>query len=725
MTETGLSLGTPHYMSPEQATADKQITARSDIYSLASVLYEMLTGNPPHTGSSAQQIIMKIVTDAPRPVSELRKSVPPHVEAALLKALEKLPADRFSSAAEFGAALHDRTLTHARQALAPGGSAVSHPWLRHRASQAILAVVVLLAAWGSITTLKLTAPPAPHPLTILPFEDSTGTVTRILGNDGRWLAEGNGSRTVKLHRLDDGTAREMDFDYPGEPAASSPDGRFLLVYLFTGELKRVPVSGGTPTTVVKNAWVWQPHWGADGRIVYSDGSGLSVVHDSGGSPTRILADSQSTILEPSFLPGGRYVVYTKGTRGSPKGEIQVLDLRTHETRKLLDDGMTARYVDPGYLLYAASNRAVFAVPFDAGRARITGPPRQVMDSVVLSSSSPIAQYDVSDAGTALFRRGPRDEGDRDQTRFALVDESGREEFLPVPPGNIWGGRLTADERRLAYIRDARVYVYDLLTGLNRPVSPEGTIAASPFFWSRDEKQIFYTTFTDRVPKASAVAADGTGSAQVLAGPKALGGDLEPTSVGANDSSLLVTIWGPQSSGSRGDLGTLELGADTTYVPWLRADWNELQGALSPDGQWVAYLSDETGTSRLYVRSYPNPGKRHDVSPPGQPVSRNYLPLWARDGHAIYWSARGDSVMKADVTLRPDFSSRPARLFERKKGTTGPWDVTSNGRLLIARSPTPDSGSASAAQGPRPGRTIIMTNWLDDLRARMKGAAGKP
>ena len=105
MTETGLSLGTPHYMSPEQATAEKDLTNRSDIYSLGCVLYEMLTGDPPHTGSSAQQIIMKIVTDEPRPVTELRKSVPPNVAASVAKALEKLPADRFESAAKFGEAL--------------------------------------------------------------------------------------------------------------------------------------------------------------------------------------------------------------------------------------------------------------------------------------------------------------------------------------------------------------------------------------------------------------------------------------------------------------------------------------------------------------------------------------------------------------------------------------------------------------------------------------------
>ena len=148
MTETGLSLGTPHYMSPEQATAERDLTNRSDIYSLACVLYEMLTGEPPHTGASAQAIAMKIVMDEARPVTELRKSVPPHVAAATTNALEKLPADRFATAKGFAEALTNPAFTlrltqPQRREAAPSGN----PW---KVVSAILGVLALVLG---LTTL--------------------------------------------------------------------------------------------------------------------------------------------------------------------------------------------------------------------------------------------------------------------------------------------------------------------------------------------------------------------------------------------------------------------------------------------------------------------------------------------------------------------------------------------------------------------------------------------
>src|SRR5690242_17862498 len=157
MTETGLSLGTPHYMSPEQATAEKEITARSDVYSLASVLYEMLAGQPPHLGGSAQQIIMKIIAEDAKPVTTLRKSVPPNVAAAVAKALQKLPADRFATAADFASALGDPTFKTATTGLAATATAL--PPYRRTAPLAALAIVLLIVAlWGWLR---------PHPLPVI------------------------------------------------------------------------------------------------------------------------------------------------------------------------------------------------------------------------------------------------------------------------------------------------------------------------------------------------------------------------------------------------------------------------------------------------------------------------------------------------------------------------------------------------------------------------------
>src|SRR5690348_376808 len=149
MTETGMSLGTPHYMSPEQATADKEITARSDVYSLGSVLYEMLAGQPPHLGGSAQQIIMKIIAEDAKPVTTIRKSVPPNVAAAVAKSLQKLPADRFASAAEFGAALADASFrTTDLSGMTSGAALRGIPQRRFAATAAVAVVLLVAALWG-------------------------------------------------------------------------------------------------------------------------------------------------------------------------------------------------------------------------------------------------------------------------------------------------------------------------------------------------------------------------------------------------------------------------------------------------------------------------------------------------------------------------------------------------------------------------------------------------
>jgi len=204
MTETGLSLGTPHYMSPEQATAEKEISARSDIYSLASVLYEMLTGNPPHTGASSQQIIMKIVTEEATPVTKLRKSVPPNVAAAVAQALEKLPADRFGTASEFAAALQNPAFMAAGSSAARGASAPR----RRRAVTALATTTVLVAA---LAAWALFRPPPVADLMPIRFSIAVPTGYRMSEDETPNLALSpvqfaGGDTVVKTSRWDGTTS---------------------------------------------------------------------------------------------------------------------------------------------------------------------------------------------------------------------------------------------------------------------------------------------------------------------------------------------------------------------------------------------------------------------------------------------------------------------------------------------------------------------------------------
>src|SRR5574338_388125 len=250
MTETGLSLGTPHYMSPEQATADKHITSRSDIYSLGSVLYEALTGEPPHTGSSAQMIIMKIVTDVARPVRELRKAVPPHVAAALATALEKLPADRFDTAKAFAEALHNPAFASpVTTATTIGARALTSRRMAVPALIAISLLAVALAAWSWLRPGRPATSVARYPTALGAagaLDGLTLAVEAALSPDGASLVFRSpltGPGQLYIKRRDEVVARPLTGTEGGSGPFFSPDGAWIG-FVANGQLRRIPSAGG-------------------------------------------------------------------------------------------------------------------------------------------------------------------------------------------------------------------------------------------------------------------------------------------------------------------------------------------------------------------------------------------------------------------------------------------------------------------------------------------------
>ncbi len=321
LTETGLSLGTPEYMSPEQATGDRGVDARSDLYALGSVLYEMLTGDPPHTGSSVQQIVMKIVTDEPRPVTDLRKSVPPHVAAATGKALEKLAADRFATAKEFAVALGDVTFT-SRSTAARLGQVDSltgrgPPW------KLVSAAVGLALVTGSAGWILRPIPEIPR--RPVQFSIESDTAHRIspgsaaLSPDGSVLVynarTGSGSMLYR-RRIDELEAHPIAGTEGGLDPFFSPDGA-QLGFSTEGALLRVRLDGGAPRTITEfqGFLAGGADWGDDDEIVFSTWQPRHVytVSANGGTPEFLavldrLADTL-LIAKPVFIPGALSLVY--------------------------------------------------------------------------------------------------------------------------------------------------------------------------------------------------------------------------------------------------------------------------------------------------------------------------------------------------------------------------------------------------------------------------------
>jgi len=308
MTETGLSLGTPHYMSPEQATAERDLSARSDVYSLACVLYEMLAGDPPHTGPNAQAILIRILTEAPRTVTQIRTSVPPHVSAVLTKALEKLPADRFESAKDFSEALENEGFTYrlrqrtqtveAAEPVAVTAPAKPLWWRALPWGIAAVAVAVALVGLGGAGGSGGFTEIARLDLELGGIEIFSPSEDVAISPDGTMLAVAgarDGVQGVYLRELDDADWRLVAGTEDGTFPTFSPDNLYLLFRdIESASVVRVSVEGGSALTMaeIDGVNLFQSHWGMEGSIVLNGPQGNFVIPADGGEPIGPLPNTQ-------------------------------------------------------------------------------------------------------------------------------------------------------------------------------------------------------------------------------------------------------------------------------------------------------------------------------------------------------------------------------------------------------------------------------------------------
>ncbi|MBL0172120.1 MAG: serine/threonine-protein kinase, partial [Gemmatimonadaceae bacterium] len=476
MTETGLSLGTPHYMSPEQATAERQITNRSDIYSLGSVLFEALTGEPPHTGSSAQMIIMKIVADTARPVTELRRAVPPHVAAAVAKSLEKLPADRFESAKAFAEALHNPAFASRVATARTVGVAGSDS--RRFAVPVLAAVTVLsiaLAVWGWRGAGRPSTSVARHVTTLgAPgaLDGLTFAIETALAPDGSALVFRSplaGPGQLYIKRRDEVVARPLAGTEGASGPFFSPDGAFIG-FVANGQLRRVPISGGASLVLAENvdATYNRAAWLDDGSVVYYDLATHTLRRLLSGDATAKVIASPAMLdghypWLPSPLPSSRGVLFTAhltncvGPVSCRPSRVYVYDVRKDTIRALFDDAIGAWYSPTGHVLYLTSAGVLMAAPWDNDALVATGKAVAVMDGIQAPG------FQLSAEGTAYYLLGRPEfaPGPLPNASIVWVDRTGRVE--PVDSswqvntggtdngsiGTDWGVALSPDGRRIA------------------------------------------------------------------------------------------------------------------------------------------------------------------------------------------------------------------------------------------------------------------------------------
>ncbi len=667
MTETGMSLGTPHYMSPEQAMGERELDARSDVYALGCVLYEMLTGEPPFTGTTAQAIVARVVTESPRPLVPQRHTIPAHVEATVLKAIEKLPADRFATGAAFADAL-----TRPGAVALPAGAPVAaaqpsrtwHPITVGLAALSTVLAALLLWSWTSSAS-----PPAQVVRVSLKAQAVGGaTILRTsigpsmtLSPDGRTMIRAGpagpteGGRTqLWIRRWDRLQEESIRGTGGGLSPVFSPDGRSVAFITALNELKVQSLVSGTQVTALDSGLSEVTirgggiTWGPDGMLYGSGLGGLIRVSPDGGETEQLtVLDTVRGDLSHGWVDvfpdgnGALISIIPRDIADLDRHVVAVVDFATGEVTEVFQ-GVFARYVHPGYVVFVLGDGAMFAAPFDASSMAVTGDAVLLPDSIQVGPTG-AAQFAVSRSGMMVYATS-RNVDDR----LVWVDRDGREEEIFWDrTGQMLNPTLSPDGRRFAVsVRDSEglhIWVQDVDGGQPTRLSYNGA-DNTRMSWTPDGQHIGF--ISDQLGPAAGfmVRADGSeGETRLEIGdPRPIFG-----LTWSPDGEWLVVRTDNQVAG-RGDILAFRPGVDSVARVLVGTPDEEVAPAISPNGRWLAYVSSTSGNREVYIRPFLTGGRQ----PLRISLGGGTEPLWSRSGTELFYRSEADSLVAVDVAPGP-------------------------------------------------------------------------
>jgi Tol biopolymer transport system component/tRNA A-37 threonylcarbamoyl transferase component Bud32 len=709
LTQTGLSLGTPAYMSPEQASAEPRLDHRTDVYSLAAALYEMLAGRPPFEGGTTPSVLARVLTTEPDRVSTHRSTVPSNVDAAVATALEKLPADRFSTAADFASALADPAYlrrdpgTRAELQSAPAAA-------RSRRTATLIgtAVVVGLAFWLGRASRPVVADPDPIRFSVqLRAGQQINTHPTFLP-DGRRLVYGatreDGSY-LYLHDLGEFKSTHIPGTLGAEHPFSSPEGDWIA-YFANRRLHKVSVSGFTNVPIADVPQVPAGGaWTEYGTIIFGTlDQGLWTVPADGGEVEPLTNPDADTGGGshgwPQILPDGR-VLFTVGTPEGPR--LALLNLESRSWRLLDGFGQAggAQYLPGGFLLYSQSGRLLVA-SVDPETLEPNGSPVALSDTmgvhVGASHALRKAWFTVAPNGSLAFV------SPGGTSKLVWVRRDGSSEDFNEETGPFGQPRISPDGQRVALIREGVLMTYRLPSGIRE----ENLGFATEPVWSWDNREIIFGSTRAGRMSIYRISIDGPGEPAILRGA-APSRSLFPHSISRDGQTLaFYEINGPAAR----DIWTLPLSGDAEPEPLLATRYNERSPAISPDGDRLAFVSDRSELDRVYVAPFPDGGPLEFVSPEG-----GTEPSWSRDGSELFYR-NGDQMMAVAVRQDGSFGA-PEPLF-RGPYSLGwadsgvrQYDVSEDGQRFLMVEDDTESGTL--------GQVHIVLNWLAEVPDLVRSA----